>query len=279
MLIQEKWSCDMLSRVCREPGDMLFADIYTKLRSKAEQIVGFAEPSKLFLQKNGYTLPYLYPCNNYMDAILSNGVVRSALQSFSDKYCKKQIQNIKLKGQLVSRSNYPNLYEILQSCYTSLDVEEFPEVYITNQLKGINALSVEIDNKPSILISRKAVISLSDGELKFMIGHELGHILQGNLFCHTIKGVLDNLKNKSEILGHVVFDLIDVPLNQWYRCAEYTADRAGYICCGNLKYINSLFNKTFEIKHKTCYNNYMELYRQHPLVYSRISEVRKFAWN
>lgn len=276
MLIQEKWSCDMLSRVCREPGDMLFADIYTKLRSKAEQIVGFAEPSKLFLQKNEYPLPYLYPCNNYMDAILSNGVVRSALQSFSDKYCKKQIQDIKLKGQLVSRSNYPNLYEILQSCYTSLDVEEFPEVYITNQLKGINALSVEIDNKPSILISRKAVISLSDGELKFMIGHELGHILQGNLFCHTIKGVLDNIHNKSDVLGAVVSDMIEIPLNEWYRCSEFTSDRAGLICCRNMEYVYQIMGRIKASESRSMAPEFMELYKIHPLIDKRRDELFKF---
>lgn len=79
-------------------------------------------------------------------------------------------------------------------------MEEIPEVYITNQLKGINALSVGTDSAPIIPISRKTVISLSDGELKFMIGHELGYILQKNLMCHTIKGLFDNLNSKSEIL-------------------------------------------------------------------------------
>lgn len=255
---------------------MFLDEGYTKLKSKAERFVKSVEISEFLSSSKKVSLPYLYPCNNYMDAILSNGIVRSALQSFSDKYCKKQIQNIKLKGQLVSRSNYPNLYEILQSCYTSLDVEEFPEVYITNQLKGINALSVEIDNKPSILISRKAVISLSDGELKFMIGHELGHILQGNLFCHTIKGVLDNLKNKSEILGHVVFDLIDVPLNQWYRCAEYTADRAGLICCRNMEYVYQIMGRIKASESRSMAPEFMELYKIHPLIDKRRDELFKF---
>ena len=76
-----------------------------------------------------------------------------------------------------------------------------------------------------------------------MIGHELGHILQKNLICHTIKGLLDNLNSKSEILGPIVSDLIEVPLNQWYRCSEYTADRAGLMCTRNIKFIESNFSK------------------------------------
>lgn len=99
-----------------------------------------------------------------------------------------------------------------------MNIDEVPEVYVTNQLKGINALSVGTDDAPIILISRKAMISLSDGELKFMIGHELGHIFQKNLMCHTIKGLLDKLNSKSEILGPIVSDLIDVSLKMVQMC-------------------------------------------------------------
>lgn len=251
---------------------------YNKLKSKAEQIVESVKASKLLSQKKEAPLPYAYPCDNYMDSILSNGLVKKTLQLFADKYCKEQIQNIKSTGQLVCNSNYPHFYNILQSCYKSLDIEEVPEVYVTNQLKGINALSVGTDNAPIILISRKAVISLSDGELKFMIGHELGHILQKNLMCHTIKGLLDNLNSKSEILGPIVSDLIDVPLNQWYRCAEYTADRAGFICAKSITHIRSLFERLCNttIKETNQIARYFELSNIHPMYNNRINQLEQF---
>jgi peptidase M48 ste24p len=251
---------------------------YTKLKSKAEQIVESVKFSKFLSQKKEMSLPYAYPCDNYMDTILSNGLVRKTLQLFADKYCKEQIQKIKLAGQLVCGNNYPCFYDILQSCYNSLNVEEIPEVYVTNQLKGINALSVGTDSAPIILISRKAVISLSDGELKFMIGHELGHILQKNLMCHTIKGVLDNLNNKSEILGPIVSDLIDVPLSQWYRCAEYTADRAGLICAKSILHIKSLFTRlcNTNIKETDQIARYFELNNIHPIYNSRLNQLEQF---
>ena len=257
---------------------MPFAEGYNKLKSKAEQIVESVKTSKLLSQKKDTPLPYAYPCDNYMDSILSNGLVRKTLQLFADKYCKEQIQKIKSTGQLVSKVNYPQFYDILQSCYKSLSVEEIPDVYITSQLKGINALSVGTDNAPIILISRKAVISLSDGELKFMIGHELGHILQKNLMCHTIKGLLDNLNSKSEILGPIVSDLIDVPLNQWYRCAEYTADRAGYICAKSITHIRSLFERLCNttIKETNQIARYFELSNIHPMYNNRINQLEQF---
>ena len=214
-----------------------------------------------------------------MDVIFSNGLVRKTFQLFADKYCKKQIQKIKLTGQLVCNNNYPRFYDILQSCYKSLKVEEIPEVYITHYLKGINALSVGTDNAPIILISRKAVISLSDGEMKFMIGHELGHILQKNLMCHTIKGLLDNLNRKSEILGPIVSDFVEVPLNQWYRCAEYTADRAGIICAGNMSYVKSLFSRlcNSSIDEPNPISGYFELSNIHPMYNNRLNQLEQFV--
>lgn len=257
---------------------MDLAEGYNILKRKAEKIAESVTVSKLLSQKKEAPLPYAYPCDNYIDTILSNGLVRNTLQLFVEKYCKEQILSIKSSGQLVILKNYPQLYRILQSCFKSLTVEDIPEVYVTNKLKGINALSIGTDNTPVILISRKAVISLPEEELKFMIGHELGHILQKNLMCHTIKGLLDNLHSKSEILGTFVSDLIETPLNQWYRCAEYTADRAGLICAGSIAPIRALFERLGNdtIKEYNEIDRYFELSNIHPMYHSRLNELEQF---
>ena len=251
---------------------------YKILKSRAEQIVKPVKSIKFLLQKKETTLPYAYPCDNYIDTIFSNEIVRKSLQLFVDRYCKGQIQSIKLSGQLVTKANYPHLYNVLQSCYKSLNVEHIPDVYVTSRLKGINALSVGSDNAPVILISRKAVINLTEGELKFMIGHELGHILQKNLMCHTIKGLLDNLNRKSEILGPIVSDFVEVPLNQWHRCAEYTADRAGIICAGNMSYVKSLFSRLCNnsIDEPNPISRYFELSNIHPMYNNRLNQLEQF---
>ena len=251
---------------------------YRKLKSRAERILDSVKVPETLTKKKEAPLPYAYPCDNYMDSILSNGLVRKTLQVFVDKYCKEQILDIKKTGQLADESNCPRFYSILKDCYSSLSVCEIPEVYITSQLKGINALSVGTDSAPVILISRKAVISLSEGELKFMIGHELGHILQKNLMCHTIKGLLDNLNSKSEILGPIVSDMVDMPLNQWYRCAEYTADRAGLICAGSIEHAKSLFERLSVSlsREPSQVSMYIELSNMHPMYSSRFDELKKY---
>ncbi len=256
---------------------MSLSEGYTKLKRRAGQIVESVKASGVLSQKNAQPMSFAYPCDNYIDAVLSNGLVRKSLQAFSDKYCIRQIETIKSTGRLVTSDNYPRLYENLQCCCEKLNVEFVPELYVTSQLKGVNALSVGTDSEPIILVSPQAVVALNDAELKFLIGHELGHILQQNLMCHTIKGVLDALNDKSDVLGVMVGDLIDIPLNKWYRCAEFTADRAGYICCGDIASVKSLFEKTNQLNIKSGYSEFMELYQNHPLVNTRIEKVSEFA--
>lgn len=42
---------------------------YAKFKSKAEQIVESVKTSKLLSQKKETSLPYAYPCDNYMNSI------------------------------------------------------------------------------------------------------------------------------------------------------------------------------------------------------------------
>lgn len=214
--------------------------------------------------------------NNFMDAILSNKLVRKTFQLFVDKYCKEQIQNIKYTGYFVSKSNYPHFYDILQSCYKFLDVEKIPEVYITNQLKGINALSIGTDIAPMILVSCRALICLSEGELKFLIGHELGHIKQGNLICHVANGLLQNIQKKSDVLGIMLSDLIEVPLKNWCRNNEFKADIAGLMCCKDMKYVYSLMIKILNTEKNSIAPSLMEIYRDHPMIESRIKHLEQY---
>ncbi|MBO5921814.1 MAG: M48 family metallopeptidase [Bacteroidaceae bacterium] len=253
---------------------MLFAKGFTKIKDKTEVIKKSARASKILSQEKETPLPYAYPCDNYINSILSNRLVRKTLQLVADKYCEKQIENIKSTGLLVCDEKYPRFYDILQNCCRTLNIKEVPEVYITSKLKGINALSVGTDKTPIILISHKAVVGLSDNELKFMIGHELGHILQKNLICHTVKGLLDNLNNKSDILGRIVSDLIDVPLKEWYRCAEHTADRAGLICCKDFESVHSLMIKIANTERSSMAPALMELYKEHPYIQTRINVLK-----
>lgn len=215
-------------------------------------------------------IPFAYPCENYMEAILSIPRVKSTLESIVNEYYGHQIEDIYKESVPVTSTTYPRLCNTIKECCISLNIEQQPKVILIQRIQGINALSIGNDAEPMILLSMKSAICLPEGELKFLIGHELGHILQKNMICHTVSGLLLNLKQKSEILGTMIADLIEMPLKEWCRCSEYTADRAGLICCKDMEYVYSLMAKVKRYERQSMAPQLMELYKDHPFIDKRV---------
>lgn len=219
---------------------------------------------------------YMLEEDNYLDVILNNAIAKASLRRIADNFYSTSIEDTLKLSTLVSVSSYPALYQILENCCHTLSIDEIPEVYVTGKLWGINALSLEVKLKKFILLSREAVVCLSESELRFLLGHELGHHQQGNLVCHTVNGLLNSLNAKSEIFGPLISDTIEVPLKRWCRQSEFNADRAGLICCGEMKAVESLLSKIIERSGRTLYGSVMELYNDHPFIQTRVNKLEEF---
>lgn len=228
--------------------------------------------------KESDNLDYAYPCENYISMVISNPASKYSLKKFFDSKIKSELAKIVGDSIEVTAKSSPRLYGILRHCCESLCIENKPQFFITSRLKGINSLTVGDDENPLLLISPAAVAKLSNTELSFIIGHELGHVAQKNLICHTVKGALDTMSKWSDALGPIVAELIEVPLNRWYRCSEYTADRAGLICCENLQSALSVFEKSSIDKKSISpiIDSYNELTCDHPTIANRIMELKRF---
>lgn len=226
-------------------------------------------------------LDYAYPCENYISVVISNPASKYSLKRFFDSKIKSELAKIVGDSIEVTAKSSPRLYGIIRHCCVILSIDNKPKYYICPKLKGINSLTVGDDENPALLISPLAVANLSNSELSFIIGHELGHVAQKNLICHTVKGALDTMSKWSDALGPVVTELIEVPLNKWYRCSEYTADRAGLLCCGNIQSALSVFDKASRHKKSvsSIFDSYNELSCDHPIISNRIKELQKFSLN
>lgn len=222
---------------------------------------------------------YAFPCDNYMDSVLENKLTRQALRSIANKYYGKQVEEIIQSSSELTWKNYPNLFTNYQECCKILNIINPPKVYITSRLSGINALSVEIAKEPIVMLSYMSVIGLNDQERKFLLGHELGHIQFGHMLAHTVQGLLDDLNQRAELLGPIVTDLIDVPLNRWYRTSEFTADRAGFLCCRDIDTIKKLFNKLEKDAPVNAFNQYKELSDAYPRISVRLWQLTQYSLN
>ena len=214
--------------------------------------------------------------NNYFFEILNSNTIRNILRKIADKYYGNQIGDILYNASEMSSTSYPQSYEVFTRCCEVLGMLHPPKVFVTSRMKGINSLSLEVHYNQYILISPQAVVRLADKEQAFLFGHELGHHQQGNLMCHTINGLMNNLNVKAEAFGKLVPDSIDVPFKRWCRLSEFNADRAGYLCCRDIESINSLFLKAMSLSDHSSIDEYKELFYSHPLLSARITELNKY---
>lgn len=265
---------------------MDFSTAYSRLKDFADQFANSSAgiPQTAQHDKVAETttvedvvMDYAVKEENYIGDFLDNKLVRGCLKSIADKYYGSQITVIRNEGVLLTNDSYPMLHSTYIHCCHTLKIKNPPAVYITHILRGINALSVEINNEQMILLSRRVAISLSAKEQAFIFGHELGHHQQGNLVGHTVNGLVNSLKDKSEIFGPMIQDAIEVPLKRWCRRSEYNADRAGLLCCKDIETVKQLFLKIGMIESNTVFHQYKETSDDHPMLTTRLKELNDYA--
>lgn len=131
----------------------------------------------------------------------------------------------------VGPNMFPKIYKSLQWGCKILGVPE-PEMYV-NMTPEPNAYTYG-HTRPFIVLTSGLIDMLDAEERFFVIGHELGHIKCG----HVLYTVLaENLKQVIEIIGRATLGLgtllgtgLALPLLDWYRKAELSADRAALMC-------------------------------------------------
>jgi len=135
----------------------------------------------------------------------------------------------------VTSSNFPDLYDDLTTACEVLGIKDVPDLYL--QQGFINAKTAGIQ-KPIIALDFGCINLLSRDERMFILGHELGHIKSEHLLYHQMGMVLPIL---GDVLGQLTLGFgklletgVSVALLNWQRMSEFTADRAGLLCCQNL---------------------------------------------
>ncbi len=144
----------------------------------------------------------------------------------------------------VTPTMYGRLHRSLVWACKILDVPE-PELYVT-QDPVANAFTFG-HTKPFITVTSGLVELLTDEELFFVIGHEVGHIKAGHvlygMMARSIAVVVNMLGQMTLGLGSLLGSGLVLALYEWYRCAELTADRAALLCVQDLAPAQDVFMK------------------------------------
>ena len=134
---------------------------------------------------------------------------------------------------LSNETQYPRIYRLFEEACEILDMPVKPKLYIS-QGYSINAYAT-CSSYPIITLYTGTIDKLTDEELSFIIGHELGHIKSEHLLY---KDVADKMSIISRIITDATFGFggilslsLEVALLYWSRMAEYSCDRAGLLVC------------------------------------------------
>ncbi len=127
----------------------------------------------------------------------------------------------------------PDLYACVEHCTRALGITDEVEVFCS-QDSAMNAFIVPPQgNRLCIGFSNVALERFDDDELRFVLGHELGHAL----FKHSEVPMQVAQGNP------LVSPLNTMRLHAWSRYAELSCDRVGLICCGDFEVAARTFFK------------------------------------
>ncbi|MFD0905421.1 M48 family metallopeptidase [Actinomadura sediminis] len=129
----------------------------------------------------------------------------------------------------VGENQFHHLHDMVRDAAYILDLKEVPDVFV-KQDPTPNAMALGSDH-PFIVINTGLIDLLDDEELRFVVGHEVGHILSGHAVYQTMMQILIGLGSRLAWLplGNVGIAAIIIGLREWFRKAELSSDRAGLL--------------------------------------------------
>ena len=238
---------------------------------------------------------YCHPVDAKIIGVLDNPAVNAIFRTVSDFGADTSFGQMLASGIPVNAGNYPREDAIVRNCAERLSIRK-PYTIISSQLPGINACTVGSDDEPYLILSSLLVKALSTEQLKFVVGHECGHIAMGHVVYHTAVRTAGNLSRLIPLLGPAVYNMTFLPLLAWERRSEITADRAGLICCEDLELaqrtllqlasafqsaddldIDGYIRDSRDYLKKGTIRKLSEFGANHPLIAKRMEALRVFA--
>ena len=153
-------------------------------------------------------------------------ILKNLASLFSDRSLRLMFLASSVRA---SEQQFPQLYQIMMDgCYI-LDLPRVPELYIS-QNPLVEAMALGTD-KPFIVLSTGLVDLMDAEEIRFIIGHELGHVLSGHSVYRTMMYHLQRLALRLALVPFAWIGLKAViwGLEEWYRKSELSGDRAGLL--------------------------------------------------
>ncbi len=187
----------------------------------------------------------------------------------------------------VNQNNSPELANLVYECGQKLQPDQV-DVFMVKH-KQLNAYTFGMNNPKALVLFSPMLKVMNTNELRFIIGHEMGHVALGHTWVNTILGGMAGIPAS---FGAAV--LLYTAFRWWNRMCEYSADRAGLLACGDIntaisaliKLVAPNIQNQAEFEHAlkladaeddSASNKLAELFQTHPMIIRRINALREYA--
>lgn len=183
----------------------------------------------------------------------------------------------------------PELANLIAACAARLQSGTVSAYIAPGNL--LNAYTFGL-TEPQVVVLYAGLFRIMDeDELRFIVGHELGHVCLGHTWLNSLIGGMAGIP--SPYFAAVV---LYFSFRWWNRACELSADRAGLLACGKPeKAASALIKLTggqaalrslqgwqqalqrIEAEDDTLENNLREMLSTHPLTVRRLEALRQYA--
>ena len=141
----------------------------------------------------------------------------------SDVLDESHLSNLLSTSIRITEDIIPKVYRSIKSVFKKLKVENQFDFFVTSDTYQANASCnlMSISSKPYIILTSKLIELLNDKELEFVIGHEVAHYI----YQHALYPNPQTTENRS----------LKLNILNLGRAAEISADRIGFLACGDLE--------------------------------------------
>lgn len=155
------------------------------------------------------------------------------------------------EGINITNESLPKMHQQLVDACQILGVKEIP-TYSTDWEYAPYHFSNGEKHRRIVMMSGSADL-FTDEEMMFVLGHELGHMVCGHKPYHMLLETF-YMPFVNDAAFKAWASIIKLPLMEWYRISDYTADRMGLLCCQDINAAITTMIKKAGLP-KKCYNN------------------------
>jgi Zn-dependent protease with chaperone function len=173
----------------------------------------------------------------------------------------------------------------VETCSKRLQSDSF-ETFIAPQ-NALNAYTFGIVEPYGVVLYAGLLKIMDADELRFVIGHELGHVCLGHTWLNSLIGGMAGIPSPGVGTAILYF-----AFRSWNRACEYSADRAGMLACGKpnkaasalIKLVAASSNEDsqqvlsrIDAEDDHMGSNLLEMVSTHPMTVRRLDALREYA--